>query len=172
MALVKLTWSKPSSRSPYPICSSYWLPKCIGNTIWSQITWFYAGTLTFSHRNQPCWEFSCEKFWQYIQPTYANASCLAEPGKGCCGESCRPRQAQREGRELLLSNGARTSQNVCFTHGASSRSFLAYALGGEQVFCDRKIHSRPRQDSPGRGSLQDHLTAVQLMLSSNLTKTI
>ena len=91
--------------------------------------------------------------------------------------------------------GARTSQNVCFTHGASSRSFqgqgkihpgeapfriilplfglglgifhkdgqsfLAYALAGElQVFCDRKIHSRPRQDSPRRGSLQDHLTAV------------
>ena len=27
--------------------------------------------------------------------------------------------------------------------------------------CDRKIHSRPRQDSPGRGSLQDHHTAIR-----------
>ena len=38
--------------------------------------------------------------------------CLAEPGKGCCSESCRPRQAKRDGRELFLCNGARTSQNV------------------------------------------------------------
>ena len=76
-------------------------------------------------------------------------------------------------KRFFLSNGARTSENNCFTHGARSRSFLAYALGGElQVFCDRKIHSRPRQDSPGKGSLQDHLTAVRTWARIKLLKLL
>ena len=79
---------------------------------------------------------------------------------------------KRDGRDFFKQWCSHITNN-CFTHGASSRSFLAYALGGElQVFCDRKIHSRPRQDSPGRGSLQDHLPAVRTWTRIKLLKLL
>ena len=71
-----------------------------------------------------------------------------------------------------LSNGARTSQNVCFTHGASRRSFLAYALGPElQIFFiegQGKIHAG---EAPFRIILFEALSAQQRCPGPNCSRS-